>query len=477
MAPASLLAVGALMVLVGVAVAASWVALPLFLAAGAGVLAALAYLALRHPRATLATVALLPIADRYLVALLVPAGVRGTTNLLSEAALVVVAASVGLAAWRRGSPLLALRHPVTWLLGVFVVVAGASAVVNGVPPLVAGAGIGFTVDAALLFILPRLAGFGSGAARVAVLAFGGLALAAAGLALCQVVLAADFLGLESFTGRFSEGHRVASFLVNPNMLGAVLAMATPFAVLAAARAGAGRARVAYAGAAFVLMLALLYTFSRGAWLGLGLAMLVVALAVEWRALALLALLAAMAVATALVLPRHVLDPQASDVEFDLGAAIFGRLETLSDGTDLRLRFIENAAPIVGDHPALGAGPGRYGGAVAWRFGSPLYAEYTAGSVPVQRTVDNFWLHLVVEVGVLGAAAFVAALAAATWTALRGARRAAGWPRVTMAAAAAMGVVIAVGSLTEMLLEGNTTSFVAWFFLGAASVLASTRLDR
>jgi hypothetical protein len=44
--------------------------------------------------------------------------------------------------------------------------------------------------------------------------------------------------------------------------------------------------------------------------------------------------------------------------------------------------------------------------------------------------------------------------------------------VVCGAAAATTIVIAVDSVTEMLLEGNTTSFGTWFFLGVASALAA-----
>jgi O-antigen ligase len=419
----------------------------------------------------LIAVVLMPVADRYLVSLVVPDSLRTATNFLSEALLLVAVAIIGLRSWRNRTLGLALRHPVTWLAAGFAIVAAASAVANGVPPLIAMAGIGFTIEAVALFVLPRMAGVDIWQARLALIGFAAVALVAAILALAQVVLDANFLGLQSFTGRFSEGHRVAAFLVNPNMLGAVLAMAIPMPLLAAVRAE-GRHRLPYAAATFVLALALLYTFSRGAWLGLALAGVVLAVAVDWRVLVGLALVAILALATAAVLPRHVLDPDPADPEFALGPAIFGRLGTISEGTDLRLQFITNASQIIADHPLLGAGPGRYGGAVAWRFGSPLYDQYTDGSVPEGRTVDNFWLHLLAEVGVLGTLLFGAALALATWQALRTARASSGWSRIVPAAAASVAIVIAVDSATEMLLEGNTTSFATWFFLGLASAVAA-----
>ena len=468
----TLAALVALPLLVAAMALAARVSQAAFVGLGTVILAVLAYLAYAHPRPMLVSLVFAPIVDRYLVGLLLPADDLPLTNYLSEALLVLVALSIGLRAWRDGRLGPALRHPVLWLVSAFVALGAVSAVANGVPPLVAVAGIGFTVEAVALFALPRMIGLGQQGARLAFGAFTGMALVLAVLALCQVVLHADFLGLQSFTGRFEEGRRVAAFLVNPNMLGAVLAMGVPLPLLSTIRAGRPLTRLGWGLLTLVLVLALLYTFSRGAWLGLAVAILAVGVMVDWRAPVALVLCCVLAYATALVLPRHVLDSDAGDAGFDLGAATLGRFGAISGGTDLRLRFVQNASPIIADHPLLGAGPGRYGGAVAWRFGTPLSEEYTDGAVPRDRTVDNFWLHLVVESGVLGLAAFAAALAAAVWQLLRAARLSSGETRVLLASAAAMAVVVAVDSLTEMLLEGNTTSFAAWFFLGLGSVLAA-----
>lgn len=468
----TVVALVALVALLGVLVVASRIDDRLFYAVGAGILAALGYLSYRHPRPMLAAVVFTPIVDRYLVSLLIPQSLHGVTNYLSEALLLLVALSIGVRALRDGSLLPALRHPVIAFVAAFAVVGGISALVNGVPPLIAMAGIGFTIEAVALFALPRMIGFSLPQARTVFLAFTAMALVAAILALGQVLLHADFLGLQSFTGRFEEGRRVAAFLVNPNMLGAVLAMGIPVPLLATIRAEGRRSRLGYAIVTFILTLALLYTFSRGAWLGLALAGIVIGIVVDWRALVTLVLFGAIAYASALVLPRHVLEADPGDAGFDLGAATVGRLETISEGTDLRVLFIRNAAPIVVDHPVIGAGPGRYGGAVAWRFGTPLYAEYTDGAVPRGRTVDNFWLHLLVEFGVLGTLLFATAIGIAVRRSLAAARRAAGWDRILIAGGAAVAIVISVDSIAEMLLEGNTTSFAVWFFLGLASVLAA-----
>jgi O-antigen ligase len=200
-------------------------------------------------------------------------------------------------------------------------------------------------------------------------------------------------------------------------------------------------------------------------------MLGVGLILDRRALLSLIAMAALAYGAALVLPRHVLSAE-PEPEFDVGRAIGGRFDSFGAGNDLRLLFIQNALPIIADHPVVGAGPGRYGGSVAARLGSPLYERYTAGRVPVDRTVDNFWLHLLVESGVVGVTIFGSALLLALREMLVTGRRLVGWDRALLASACVIAVVVAIDSLVEMLLEGNTTSFAMYFFLGVGSAIAA-----
>ncbi|HYN63610.1 MAG TPA: O-antigen ligase family protein, partial [Candidatus Limnocylindrales bacterium] len=345
----------------------------LFFAAGALLVGVLAYLSWHWPRAMLVLLILAPLLDRFLISLAIPAGLRPATTYASEALLVAVGVAVTVSAARSGRLLPAVRHPAVAGLAAFAAIGAASAALNGVPPAVAVAGLVFTLDAAVLFVLPRLVPFGARQAGWAVAAFVTVTTAAAVLAMCQVVIHPNFLGLESFAGRFSEGQRVASLLVSPNLLGVLLAMALPFPLLACLQS-TGRRRWLAGGVALLLSLALLYTFSRGAWLALLLATAVISVVVERRAIALLAVIGLVTFAIALVLPRHLADPQRGDERFDLVAATLGRLEALGEG-DLRVQFVENATPIIRDHPLVGAGPGRYGGAVARTFGSPLYHEY------------------------------------------------------------------------------------------------------
>jgi O-antigen ligase len=471
-------ALASVVVLAVGAIAGSHLAAPAFYLPAAALTVPVAYLAWQRPRAALAALVLAPLLDRFVVGQLVAPPLQPATAFTSEALLVVVGGAVLGRGIREHRLQQALRHPVVALLFAFAALGALSALLNGVPAVVALAGIGFTLDASLLFVLPRLVPFEARHTRMATDAFLAVAIAAALLAMGQVLVHPNFLGLESFSGRFSEGERVASIFVSPNLLGVVLAMALPFPAyrLAAAR---GADRLIPALTSLLLALALLYTFSRGAWLALLLAIVVTGLVVERRVIVVMALIGVVAFTIALVLPRHLLYADRANERFDLVAATFGRVEALGEG-DLRVSFVANAMPIVRDHPLLGAGPGRYGGAVARSFGSPLYRTYTEGTAPVGRTVDKFWLHLLVESGVLGVAAFLGALLAGVVDALRRARRpladardAESGARLLLAAAAATVLVVALDGVTEMVLEGNTVSFAAWFCLGLATSLLRT----
>jgi O-antigen ligase len=134
--------------------------------------------------------------------------------------------------------------------------------------------------------------------------------------------------------------------------------------------------------------------------------------------------------------------------------------------------MENALPILQDHPIVGSGPGTYGGGVAADFGSPNYSRYTDGVIPKNRTVDNYWLHAVVEFGIVGAVLLAGMLGWAIIEMLRAVRAATGRRRALLAAIATATTLLAIASGTEMLLEGNTTSFALWFFIGAGSLLAA-----
>lgn len=466
--------VAALVVLGLAAVVLSRVSPAAFIGAGLVILGVVGYAAARWPRAVLVGVMLSPILDRYLIAGLIPSQLADTTHYLSEGLLATAAAVVSVRGWRAGTLVPALRHPTVLALAAFVALLALSATLNDVPPLQAAVGIGFTVDAALLFVLVRVVGLSGRQALTAVAVFLAVIGAAAVVAMVQAVLSPEVLGLRVLAGRFGEVYRLASFFGDPNAFGAFLAAAVPFTLFGITRLPTrGGRRVALA-LSFLLLVALWLSFSRGSWLALLLGWAFVGAVIDFRALRIGLLLMVLAFGAALVMPRDLLGPPAGGGQErpDLIGSTIGRLDTVGAGRDLRTLFVLNAVPIVADHPLLGVGPGRYGGAGANLFGTPVYAEYGTDRLltdETQRTVDNFWLHLGVESGLLGTAAFAAAIGVVFFPLLRVARRSGGRRGVLLAGICGAVAVLTVDSGTTMLLEANSVGFVYWFLLGIASL--------
>ena len=468
------LAIGAVaLLLVWAATIAARTSPALFVVIGAALLLLVAGTAVRWPRTAMVLVVLSPVLDRYVVADMLPAQLQTAAHYASEAMLLSVGLIIGVRAFTEGRLVAAFRHPVTIALIVFTAVAAVSALVNGVPPLIALVGVVFTVDAAALFLLPRLTGFSLRQSLTAVAALAAVVLVAAVLAVAQALLDPRLFGMVPVRGRHGEEMRLASIFGDPNVFGAFLVTAVPFALIAAVRLSDRRLRWLAGGIAFVLLLALWLSFSRGAWIALVLGVGAMLAIVDRRALLLAALAGVLSFGTAVYMPRNLLVP--STPRPNIVGSTVDRVGEVGIGGDLRTLFVLNAIPIVRDHPLLGVGPGRYGGAVAHTYGTPIYAEYDTVPLfwnPAQRTVDNFWLHLLVETGILGLAAFLAAAMIPGLRILGAARRAEGWRRIAFGGIAAATAAMAVSSVTTMLLEANSIGFAFWFLLGVGSLITA-----
>lgn len=461
--------------LVVAAVLGSHLSLVWFVAPALLLVTLVAAASLVWPRQMLVVVVLSPIVDRYLVPGLLTPQAEDLAHLLSEALLVAVGLALVAQAARRGTLRAGLAHPLLLFLGVFVVASIGSALANGVPAVQAIAGIGFTLDAVALFVLVRIVGFGPRDALAAIGAFVGLLIIAAIVAAGQALLSPHILGLSALTGRFGEPHRLASFFGDPNVFAAFLSAAIPILLFGASGLRTPRGRRFALAAAALLLLALWLSYSRGGWLGAIGGFVIASLLLDRRALRIGLAVGVIAFAVALVMPRNLLDPSLNSQRPDLLRATIGRVGTVTRGTDLRTLFIANAVPIVADHPLLGVGPGRYGGAAADLFGTPIYREYGTDLLlkdPSQKTVDDFWLHLLVESGIIGFLAFAAMVGSALLPIVRGAREAA-WGRwVALAGVAGAALCLVVNSLSTMLLEANSVAYLFWFLLGLGSVLAT-----
>jgi O-antigen ligase len=459
----------ALVLLIAATIAAS--ASPAaFAVLGVCLVALVAVAAVWWPRTAVVLVVLSPIVDRYIVADVLPADLETAAHYLSEAMLLAVSLILAARALVQGRLVAAFRNPVTVALIAFVLIAAVSAVVNGVPPLIAVVGVVFTIDAAALYFLPRFIGFSPRQSVAAMGAIGVVVLIAALLAIAQALLSPRLLGMRPVRGRFGEEVRLASLFGDPNVFGTFLVVAVPFAVLGAARLPDRRLRWLSGAIAFVLLLALWLSFSRGAWIALVLGVGVILALVDRRALLIGLLLAVTSFGAAVAMPRNLLVPDQRRP--NLVDSTVDRFGAIGLRGDLRTLFIIQSLPIIRDHPVLGVGPGRFGGAVAFNYGTPIYEEYGFTRLfwnPAQRTVDNFWLHLLVETGVVGAAAFLAAALIPGLRILGAARRSLGWHRIVLGGMAAATAGMAVSAGTTMLLEANSIGFAFWFLLGIGTL--------
>jgi len=465
------------MLLVILAVLGSRLSLTWFITPAVLLVILVAGASLVWPRQILVVVVLSPIIDRYIVPGLLTTEAENLAHLLSEALLLAVGPALVIQAARRGTLRAGLSHPLLPFLLIFVAVAIASALLNGVPVVQAIAGIGFTLDAVALFVLARIVGYGPRDALIAIGAFVGLLVLGALVALGQALLSPHILGLSVLQGRFGEPYRLASFFGDPNVFAAFLSAAIPVLLFGATGLRTPRGRRAALAAGALLLLALWLSFSRGGWLGAIGGFVISSLLLDRRVLRIGLAVGVMAFVVAIVMPRDLLvqDPSLTARRPDLFRATFGRVGAVGEGEDLRTLLIANAVPIVRDHPLLGVGPGMYGGAAADIFGTPIYSEYGTDLLlvdPEQKTVDDFWLHLLVETGIFGFLAFVAMVGTALAPIIRGARTAA-WGRwVALSGIVGATFCILVNSLSTMLLEANSVAYLFWFLLGLGSILAA-----
>jgi hypothetical protein len=476
--------------------------------AAAGV-AIVGYAATRWPLPMLVAAALLTVVDLELTPRLLPEVFADSPIGLSEPVLAVAGIGIAIGALRRGTFWNAFRDPVLPLIGVFVGLAVASAIVNATPPVVAALGLLMTLDAVAIYFTVRMVPIDERAGAVAIAAIVLAVVAAALFGIAQAILDPDLLGFPADRGNHGEGIRITSVFGSPNMLAAVVGLSIPFALFAGRHLPDARGRWIARVVLFILVCALLLTFSRGAWLAVALGGLIGALLVDWRALPLLLLTVALAWGAVTVMPQGILVPGQVAADRDGGGGgtgagngggnagagggrrddgdggpggggsnraddgdrniIDSTIERLRD-LSTRARYLRAGIPIILDHPLLGVGPGRYGGAAATIIPSPVYDEYDTRLFGY-RTVHSFWLHLMGEAGALGTAAFLAILLGLLIRFVRAARSATRLRLIIVGGAAMMLIVGGFHSFTEMIFEGNMPVLVVWLVLGIASLMA------
>ena len=446
------------------------------------VLLGTAYAAYHWPRATIVAAALTTLLDPAVAARILPEAVSAGPIGISEPLLAVAGVTAIATSIRRRGMSVALRDPTLALVALFIGVSVVSAVINETPPLVAVFGIVMTVDAIAIFFVWRLlqpTGEDGGRAIAAIVA-AGVAVAAFGIG--QVIFAPNLFGYARVASLPDDVGRITSFLGNPNIVASVLGFVLPFPLFAVVGLHRRRIRWLAVAAAFVIIVALGLTFSRGAWIATATGLVVGSLLINWRTLAVTVVLTAAAVGAMMVMPTHIgvaanvlTTPAPSQQQPSPPATpptpAPDPLRGLTSG-EVRVYWLQNGIKIIREHPVLGVGPGRYGGAVARIIPSPVYEEY-ATTLGRLRTVHNFWLHLGGEVGIVGLAIFLSAVAALVIRFIRAARKAGGGGTrfVLLAGSATAAIVVGINNATEMLFEGNIPAVLIWLVLGVASMLA------
>jgi len=181
--------------------------------------------------------------------------------------------------------------------------------------------------------------------------------------------------------------RVFSSVGNPNSLGAYMVLIAPIAIALAFWAKQWKMRLLYGGAAAIMMACLVLTFSRGAWLGFLAAMALYVLVTrnKWLFFAGVAALVASPFLMPDVVDRLLL---AFSPEYLEKSADKGRVE-----------FWKRAITIWWEQsPVFGIGLGMVGDSVA-----------TRNNVPGATWIDNQYIRLLAEIGVVGLLAYVVML--------------------------------------------------------------------
>jgi len=465
-----------------------------FLAIAVALLALTAFSAWRWPRATLVIAALTTLLDPVVAPRLAPPGVTLDVIGISEPLLAAAGIVVFVGAARRGGLRLALGDPTAPLVLALVGLSVISAMVNRTPPDVAAFGILMTIDAIAAYFLWRMLPTTVRSASLAAAAIVAGAVLVALVGIGQVLLDPALFGFLSQEA-WGKIRPITSIVGNPNMVAMVLAFVAPFPVFGAIRLPTRRHRWLSAAAAFIILLGIALTFSRGGWAAAAVGLGVGTLLLDRRALLLAVALSAMAWGSVLLMPVGLLtadtvapdtvaseaptpdpDPSPSSPQPVPSPSDAGTSDALRGmgSNEVRLFLLRDGLRIVDDHLFVGVGPGRYGGAAAAIYPSPVYAEYdtTLGHL---RTVHNFWLHLVGEVGALGLTIFLGILAALGIRFWLSARTASGPRFVVLAGCAAAVIVVAVHNVTEMSLEGNVPGILIWLTLGIGSTLAHASL--
>jgi O-antigen ligase len=238
------------------------------------------------------------------------------------------------------------------------------------------------------------------------------------------------------------GTRAYSIIMNPNGLAAFLLMGALVSMsLALARVSRLAPRLLWALACVVQLGGIAVTFSRGAWIGLAAGVLVLVIMAYRRYLV---VIVGAAVLAWFFAPRAFVDR----LTFAFSSAYITKSSQAG-----RLYVWRMALDYAAAHPWLGIGLGTFGGTSAITFG---YGRLW---------VDNFYLQLAAEGGLLLLAFFLWILLRAIKGLVKGHGATDGFRRALAAGMIAAFVAVAVANVTASVWETLTVGVGFWFLTG------------
>ncbi|MCL6558846.1 MAG: O-antigen ligase family protein, partial [Firmicutes bacterium] len=245
--------------------------------------------------------------------------------------------------------------------------------------------------------------------------------------------------------------RAFSVVGSPNILGSLTALVLPLSIAGFFTASTWRPRLGYTFATSTLVLCLFLTYSRGAWLAAFIGLVIFALLTNPRLLWAVGAVAAAA-------------PIASPGIAGRLLYLFSTGYLVSSERSGRVARWQAAVEKLLQHPVVGEGFGRFGGAVATR------------AIPGSFYVDNFYLKTAAESGLLGLATLVWVFASAWRAGYRAFAVLSRPAEKTLAAAILSGLTaVLLHNLVENVFETPLMSTFFWLLLGF--LLALPKLQR
>lgn len=244
--------------------------------------------------------------------------------------------------------------------------------------------------------------------------------------------------------------RVFSIIGSPNILGSLMVLLIPIALSFVFSENKIFKKLIFIGITLAMSATLVFTSSRSAWIGFVVAMAVYFWLKDKRLIILLVLLVFAAytfVPTIAHRVNYLLSP-----EYLVSSASGGRVARWTIGID-----------IIKQHPLFGVGLGQFGGAVAQNY-----------KIPNAFYIDNYFLKIAVEMGLVGLTAFCILIYNALAWGLRAVKRTANSENLSMAQGIFAGMVgVVIPNLVENVFEVPMMLAYFWIFTAVLIFLGFT----